>query len=169
MGLPCIEELKQLCIFFRDLRIRVTRMTEMTTADEQMIAMSSVLFMLLDFLSSWVVGLWTRLQSISRLVMSLSLKLGGFQHLTTLTVSLLLTAEMMTDLRKLKSQSQVQGLPDMSTDDRDDHDSNDDETDEKPLLLRSTVFKFTLLDPKAWESMYLRFLLDDKIIFSKSR
>merc|ERR1719192_1429396 len=41
--------------------------------------------------------------------------LGGLKHRTTLTVSLLLTAERMTVLRKEMSQSQCQGLPDRST------------------------------------------------------
>ena len=121
----------------------------MMMVETAIMTMISILLMLgKEEVSMAILGLWMRLQSMSRLAMSLSLKFGGFQHLTTLTVSLLLTAETMTDLRKLRSQSQVQGLPDMSTDDRDDHDSNDDETDEKPLLLRSAAFKFTL-DPKA--------------------
>merc|ERR1712223_1559240 len=61
-----------------------------------------------------VLGLWTREQSSLRKAKSLSLSSGGFQHLTTLTPWLWLTLLMMALLRNELSQSQVQGLPEMS-------------------------------------------------------
>merc|ERR1712241_13437 len=80
--------------------------------------------------------------------MSLCLRFGGLKPLTTLTVSLLLTAERMTVLRKEMSQSQCHGLPERSTDARLDQGSREDEMEDRALSLRSIIFRL-LTDPNA--------------------
>merc|ERR1712072_1597667 len=88
-----------------------------------------------------VLGLWMTLQSRSSLAMSTCLMLGGLKHLTTLTVSLLLTAERMTVLRKAMSQSQCQGLPERSTEARFAQGSREEEMEDRALSLRSSILR----------------------------
>ena len=97
----------------------------------------------------------------------MSLRLGGLQQWTTGIDSLLFTMLMITFFMKLFWQSQCQGLPDRSTEERLIHCTREEDMEDNPLLLRSRCFKLGWC-PNAFSWIKLRFLFQDNFKYSRS-